>query len=476
MEKLQDEKTCFLAVLVGLLLSNVTVMASELPEKTVELQEVAAEAPEKTVELQEEVVESQEVKLANTESEIAVAAETTVVDSGIWKGVSWTLYSDGYLYLETVAGTSGNGEGTPDWVYYYKDQIKSVKMVTTSGSTITSTSNWFTDCVNLVSVDGSEWNTGKITAMEQMFKGCSSLREISCTNWDMRKVTSVWNMFGECSALTELNLSSWDFDCVENIMAMFSNCSALAELNLSGWDLDNVVNLSGLFMGCTNLRTLDTSGWSINQTVGLEATFADCRSLTSVDLTMLGGIGYFSETFSNCTSLQTINSPEDKMIKTGDAYKTFYNCKNLTSLPELSFDISDNATSMFEGCEKLSATIRFHSLPGDYTDLLKGVATDSSATVYVTFFGIVKSDAMKIVDTKSSNSRVYLKQIAPTSYRFDKEEKIYMQVGETIELTHLVAPTNATVAFGINTILRAAVDGSDAEPIVISTAEARRNG
>ena len=57
-------------------------------------------------------------------------------------------------------------------------------------------------------------------------------------------------MFNDCVYLMELDVSGFDTSRVESMENMFANCQNLIELDMSGWDMSSVKNRDCMFDGC----------------------------------------------------------------------------------------------------------------------------------------------------------------------------------------------------------------------------------
>ena len=76
----------------------------------------------------------------------------------------------------------------------------------------------FRDCITLLSIDLSNFNTNNVNNMSNMFYNCSSLTSLS--NFNNNNVNNKSNMFFNCSSLTSLNLSNFNTNNVNNMNNM----------------------------------------------------------------------------------------------------------------------------------------------------------------------------------------------------------------------------------------------------------------
>ena len=92
----------------------------------------------------------------------------------------------------------------------------------------------FHNCLQLISLDLSNFDTSNVTNMSWMFYSCRNLTSLDVTNFDTSKVTTMVSMFNYCDNLTSLDLSNFDTSNVTNIYQMFYYCSNLKLIKLLG--------------------------------------------------------------------------------------------------------------------------------------------------------------------------------------------------------------------------------------------------
>ena len=71
---------------------------------------------------------------------------------------------------------------------------------------LTNCTYMFADCLNIINLDLSNFNTEKITNMSCMFLGCASLKNLNLSNINTINVTNISKMFSFCSSLANLDL------------------------------------------------------------------------------------------------------------------------------------------------------------------------------------------------------------------------------------------------------------------------------
>jgi len=121
------------------------------------------------------------------------------------------------------------------------------------------TENMFKDCVSLIRLDLSQFDTSQVTNMNKMFYGCSSLISINLNNFNTEKVIFMEDMFYSCESLPKLNLSSFNTLNVYSMESMFSGCLSLRNLDLSSFNTKNVKNMGWLFSHCESVTSINLS-------------------------------------------------------------------------------------------------------------------------------------------------------------------------------------------------------------------------
>ena len=89
-----------------------------------------------------------------------------------------------------------------------------------------------------------------------MFSRCSSLASLDLSKFDTSNVTNMRYMFCSCSSLTSLDVSKFDTSKVTDMRYMFYNCSSLTSLDVSKFDTSSVTNMNEMFYGCSSLNQI----------------------------------------------------------------------------------------------------------------------------------------------------------------------------------------------------------------------------
>ena len=145
----------------------------------------------------------------------------------------------------------------------------------------TTTSKWFQDMSNVLSITGLEYlNTDSVTDMSCMFNGCLKLSSVDLSHFNTSSVTSMYFMFANCLALTSLDLSSFNTDNVTTLECMFVYCTGLRSVDLIGFTNSRVKRTSNMFEGCYALTTIYAdSGWGLPADNYSFAMFNECANL-----------------------------------------------------------------------------------------------------------------------------------------------------------------------------------------------------
>ena len=227
----------------------------------------------------------------------------------------------------------------------------------TSG--ITSMYRMFEGCSSLISLDLSNFNTSGITSMSRMFYGCSSLKSLDLSNFDTSSVKEMTFMFSGCSSLASLDISNFNTCSVKFMYNMFSGCSSLTILNLSNFDTSSVEVMGSMFLGCSSLTSLDLSNFDTSRVTFMNSMFAGCSSLTCVDLSNFdtSSVEEMGSMFYGCSSLKSLNLSNFDTSMVTIMYYMFDGCSSLTSLDLSNFDTSrvTRMTNIFSGCSSLKS-------------------------------------------------------------------------------------------------------------------------
>ena len=182
----------------------------------------------------------------------------------------------------------------------------------------TSTKQMFYNCINLINIDFSGFNTTNVTDMSMMFMYCNSLTNIDLSGFNTANVTDMSRMFQSCLKLSGIDLSGFNTAKVTNMSGMFASCIILTDVDISGFNTANVTNMSRMFGTCKGLKSLNLSSFNTANVTDMSCMFEDCNSLESLTLSDNFKVANNRENmFSNCgaTSGCTIYGVTDNGIK-----------------------------------------------------------------------------------------------------------------------------------------------------------------
>ncbi len=151
-------------------------------------------------------------------------------------------------------------------------------------------------------------NTSRVVYMAEMFAGCLELTSLDLSNFDTSNVVTMWGMFAQCRKLTNLNIDSFDTSKVTSMAWMFEN-TALTGIDLSHFDTSQVADMSGMFYNNQNLKWIDVSSFNTSKVENMRQFVDGCVNLTNLDLSHFNVSKVTNVTwmFRNCTSLARIN-------------------------------------------------------------------------------------------------------------------------------------------------------------------------
>ena len=283
----------------------------------------------------------------------------------------------------------------------------------------TSTYGWFYDMTNLQTITGIEYlNTSEVTNMGHMFNGCIELTSLDLSNFNTAKVTDMHYMLDYCTNLRTIYVGDgWSTAAVTNSTSMFRNCTSLVGGQGTTYDANHIdkayahidggpsnpgyftewkeayacytpsnTTLTFYYDKLRSSRTGTTydlntgNNWPDWYTDGTNASvtkvvfdpsFANARPTTTYDwfyymqnLQSITGISYLNTSevtsmaymFCNCSILTSLDVSHFNTSKVTDMRYMFYNCRTLTSLDVSSFNTSKvtNMCALFLNCKLTS--------------------------------------------------------------------------------------------------------------------------
>ena len=117
----------------------------------------------------------------------------------------------------------------------------------------------FSNCISLISIDISKFDSSLIISMEGMFYGCSNLSSIALTNFNTSSVTHMNYCFQNCYHLKNLDLSKINTTSTQSFIGMFYECYSLTSIDVSKFNTTSVQDFSLMFYNCSSLTSLSVS-------------------------------------------------------------------------------------------------------------------------------------------------------------------------------------------------------------------------
>ena len=143
-------------------------------------------------------------------------------------------------------------------------------------SNVTDMSHMFEWCIDLTSLELSNFDTSNVTKMSDMFYECKTLTSLDLSNFDTSKITYMSDMFYGCNALTGLDISSK----VTDMYRMFRGCCSLKSLDISNFDTSKVRDMYQMFYGDSELTTIYVSKkWNTLKVSKSDEMFKNCYAL-----------------------------------------------------------------------------------------------------------------------------------------------------------------------------------------------------
>ena len=226
-------------------------------------------------------------------------------------------------------------------------------------NTIDTAYNLFNNCLDIVSIDFSNFDSSKITTMNSMFSGCTSLVSVNFENFNTTSSKNMISMFKNCQSLTSLNLSNFVTQQVINFNSMFMGCSSIESLDLTKFDTSLVKNMGSMFKDCSSLYYLDVSKLDTSSVTNMDSIFSSCSSLSSLNISNFDTslVTTMKDMFSDCSSLSSLDLSKFTTKKVKTMKNMFNKCSSLISLDLSNFDteLVNNMASMFSDCNSLQS-------------------------------------------------------------------------------------------------------------------------
>ena len=191
---------------------------------------------------------------------------------------------------------------------------------------ISNAGRMFEGCIDITSIDLSNFDTNNITNMKNMFyQGFNIISIIGLSNFNTSNVTDMNGMFYWCSSLPSIDVSSFDTSNVTDMKIMFSTCEKVTSIDLSNFNTSNVTDMSDMFTNCFNLAKLDLSNFDTSKVINMHSMFSGCKRLETIicpngfDCSNVTNIG---EMFHSCLKLRSplhLKNVKSSLIEPGSS-------------------------------------------------------------------------------------------------------------------------------------------------------------
>lgn len=107
-------------------------------------------------------------------------------------------------------------------------------------------------------------------------------------------------MFGQCLKILNINISSFDTSNVTNMGSMFTNCRVLSSLDLSTFNTSNVTGMNMMFFYCFDLKTVKVSPtFIVDQVTNSTGMFDQCYDLVGGNGTVWSSSNPIDKTYAH---------------------------------------------------------------------------------------------------------------------------------------------------------------------------------
>ena len=211
----------------------------------------------------------------------------------------------------------------------------------------------FSNLINLIEVDLSEFDASELKLMNFMFYYCTNLTSINLTYFNAPKLTNMASAFMKCESLLSIDFSRTYIPSIETISSIFYSCKSLKYVNFKNFETSKIQSFSFLFYSCTSLESIDLSNFDTSSVTRMGFMFSECTSLTSLDLSNFRTplLDFISLMFSGCTNLKYLDISNFNTTLVNEMSNFLTNCKNLEYIKLNNFIEGENIVidNIFEG-------------------------------------------------------------------------------------------------------------------------------
>ena len=138
-------------------------------------------------------------------------------------------------------------------------------------SNVTTFNSLFQYDISLTDISAiSNWDVSNVEDMRDLFLGDSSLIDVDLSRWHTPKLIYIVDLFADCVNLTSINISNFDTSNVIS-MAYAFNSVKVVELDISNFDTRKVKSFKRMFNNSTSLKHIYVGeNWDISANIGEE--------------------------------------------------------------------------------------------------------------------------------------------------------------------------------------------------------------
>ena len=214
-----------------------------------------------------------------------------------------TLVANGPMENIKILDDSFNS--LPDEIYINNSPIPPAKLVNLTkegenivilkwNSKLSNCNYMFNDCIYLLSIDLSHFDSSNINRVEFMFNNCQRVKFINLTNFNPPSVSSLFDFMHNCYALTSIDMTNCNIPSINYNNAFIEN-SALNSFDLSNFKPINLEQISYFLHNSFNLILLDISNFDTTNIISKFNVFTSCNKLKYLNLRYYKGIDIFED-------------------------------------------------------------------------------------------------------------------------------------------------------------------------------------
>ena len=281
------------------------------------------------------------------------------------------IYSPGRIYAPQSCQSSFLGcinLTTIDFTNFDTSKTKNMGAMFCGSTSKDGNGNTIYNFVNMEKIDVSCFDTSKVDGsglgFKQMF-ALSNVKNLDLRNFNTSNATNFAQIFYHCSKLTSLNLTNFNTTNVTNMSSMFYQCSSLNTLDLSSFDTSNVTNMNWMFYQCSSLSNLNISSFNTSNVTTMKLMFATCPGNNEDDIMRFKALDLrhfdvskvtdFSSMFYRCEYLEELNITGWKTTSAINFSNFLNRCYSLKAIDVSGFVTSNvtNMSEMFSDCFEL---------------------------------------------------------------------------------------------------------------------------